>query len=92
MYVENLPTRNGMLFVFEKSKFHGFWMKNTPLPLDIIWIDEYYTVVDIIKNTVPFSTESLLPTQKAKYALEINAGLSDLYYIKIGQKIKVLEN
>lgn len=92
MYVEDLPSKNGMLFKFKSSEFHGFWMKNTPLSLDIVWIDEYYTVVDIIKDTVPFSTESLLPTQKARYALEINAGLCDLYKIKIGQKVKLLEN
>lgn len=70
----SLPENHGMLFVFERMGRHTFWMKNTPLFLDIIFFDETFRVVGIIENAEPFSLASLTIVSEAKYALEVVAG------------------
>lgn len=76
MFREKLKNGTGMLFLFEKENFYGFWMKNTLIPLDIIWFDKEKKVVDI--QTLQACTEkpcdSHVPTTKAQYVLEVNAG------------------
>ena len=47
MYREQLASQSGMLFVFEEEKIYPFWMKNTKIPLDMIWIDKTGTIIDI---------------------------------------------
>ena len=71
---ETLKPNHGMLFILENSDFHGFWMKNTLIPLDIIWIDEHKKIVDI-KSADPCvveKCETYISEKKAKYVLEIN--------------------
>lgn len=75
MFRESLPKNQGMLFVFEKSDFWSFWMKNTLIPLDIIWLDEEDTVVDIT-SLPPCKTSpcpSYTPKAKATHAIELNS-------------------
>lgn len=77
MFRENLAENAGMLFVFEKEDFYSFWMKNTLIPLDMIWLDENLKIVDIL-SAEPCKTEncpSYIPRGKAKYVLEVNQGL-----------------
>ncbi|MCX8194121.1 MAG: DUF192 domain-containing protein [Candidatus Pacearchaeota archaeon] len=77
MFRDNLKDNEGMLFVFPEEKIHGFWMKNTFVPLDIIWINSQGKVVFISSNTQPCKGEpcpSIIPTSPAKYVLEIKAG------------------
>ncbi len=86
---EHLPENQGMLFIFQQSGNYGFWMKDMKIPLDIIWLDQNLEVIEIItaqpcKETC--TTHS--PTQKAKYVLEINAGLATKYNIEIKSKAK----
>lgn len=72
---EKLATNSGMLFVFKTNDYYCFWMKDTKIPLDIIWLDENKTVVDIRTNVQPDSyPEAFCPGQKARYVLELNAG------------------
>lgn len=59
MYIENLPKNEGMLFVFEKSGIYPFWMKNTKIPLDIIWLNSDKQVVYIKENASPCATTVL---------------------------------
>jgi len=90
MYKESLDQDKGMLFIFDQEKKHSFWMKNTLIPLDIIWINKDKEVVDIKKNVQPCVQEEckiFKPSNKAKYVLELNAGQSDKTNIKIGDRL-----
>jgi hypothetical protein len=87
MYRKSIKASQGMLFIFEDSQYRRFYMRNTEFPLDIIYIDENKTIINILKNTIPFD-ETALPSQApAQYVLEVNAGLSDKWNIKSGDKI-----
>jgi len=91
MFKEELKTDHGMLFIFPETKKHSFWMKNTLIPLDIIWLNENREVVFINKNTPPCASdpcESFKPNQKARYVLELNAGIADLINLSIGDKLE----
>ena len=84
MFRESMPDNRGMLFVFEKDGPLAFWMKNTLIPLDMIFIDENLTVVDVLA-AVPCK-EDPCPNYKShgRYVLEINAGLAGKHGIKNG--------
>ncbi len=83
----SLPQKNGMLFVFDESDFHSFWMKDMKFPIDIVWLDETLRVVDIKRKIHPDSyPTSFVPTEKAKYVLEVNAGFIDKNFIKLGDQ------
>ncbi len=79
--------KEGMLFVFEEEHMASFWMKNTILPLDMIFIDKFGTIVTICKDTKPFSEESYSATALTLLVLEVNAGFTDTYGIKEGDRI-----
>ncbi|WP_221394863.1 DUF192 domain-containing protein [Dyadobacter sp. NIV53] len=87
MYRAYIPDSTGMLFIFQEARELGFWMKNTHIPLDIMYADENKKIISIQKNTKPFSEESLPSNGIAKYAVEVNAGFSDRNNIKPGDAI-----
>jgi len=92
MYRKSLPKNEGMLFIFPKEDYHSFWMKNTFISLDIIWLDKNGEVVFISKNNKPCLNEScpiIKPTAKAKYVLEINSGLVDQLNLRVGEKAQI---
>ena len=68
----------------------SFWMKNTILPLDIIFIDEHYSVINYQENTLPFSEQAYPSDKPAKYVVEVNAGFCKRHGIENGTKIGVL--
>lgn len=85
-----LKENEGMLFVFEDADIHGFWMKDTLFPIDIIWIDEDKKIVDVWKNATPESyPETRVPRRPAKYVLEVNAGLYEKYRLKVGDVLEL---
>lgn len=87
MYRNSMEDGQGMLFIFPDVAYHSFYMKNTKFPLDIIYIDEQLKVASIIKNAQPLN-ESSLPSQvPVKYVLEVKAGLSDVWSLKVGDSI-----
>ncbi|MCX6718495.1 MAG: DUF192 domain-containing protein [Candidatus Staskawiczbacteria bacterium] len=89
---KELDKDKGMFFIFDKEGFYPFWMKNTLIPLDIIWIDSNDKVVFIAKNVQPCKSlicTSIYPPAKARYVLEINAGMSKEINLKLGDEIKV---
>ena len=93
MFRNNLPEDQGMLFVFGKEEDVSFWMKNMVIPLDIIWINEDREVVFIKKNAQPCledSCPSIDPGEKAKYVLEINAGLTDGIGLREGDSLQLI--
>ncbi len=76
-----LPSRGGMLFLDDSASVQTFWMKNTLLPLDIIFIGADSQVVSISKRVAPLSEERVSSTGPAKYVLEVKAGFADTYGI-----------
>jgi uncharacterized membrane protein (UPF0127 family) len=79
MFVQDLPQEYGMLFIFPGEGNYSFWMKNTLIPLDIIWIDKDLKVVSVVGNVQPCQAEPC-PTYlggNAKYVLEVNGGAAN---------------
>jgi uncharacterized membrane protein (UPF0127 family) len=93
MYRIKLETNHGMLFIFPDVKMRSFYMKNTKIPLDIIYIDEAKSIISFQKNAMPFDETSLPSDAPAKYVLEINGGLADAWQLSLGDKIdfKIIE-
>ncbi len=100
---ESLAENKGMLFIFDEDGIYNFWMKDTLIPLDIIWINSDKEVVYIKENALPCKNlfdekdslkneqcETFIPDRKAKYVLEINAGKTKELGIKIGETAKFL--
>lgn len=86
MFREKLDEDSGMFFIFENEGSYPFWMKNTLIPLDIIWIDSSGKIVDI-REAIPCESEPCqiyYHADSAKYVLEINKGLSAELGIEIG--------
>lgn len=87
-FVYKMSDKNGMLFLFKKSDWYTFWMKNMFIPIDIVFMNENKIVTDIYKNVLPSSFPRIYsPSKKVKYVLEINSGNSTKLGIKVGQKI-----
>ena len=93
MYRTKLETNHGMLFIFPDVQMRSFYMKNTKIPLDIIYIDEDKTIVSFQKNAKPLDETSLPSEAPSKYVLEINGGLADAWQLEVGDRIsfEVLE-
>ncbi len=87
MFRREMKMNQGMLFVFLTEEIQSFWMRNTYLPLDILFINSEKKIVTIHKNTVPLSDESYPSSEAAKYVLEVNAGFTDRYNISTGDII-----
>ncbi len=82
-----LPDTGGMLFVFEAPRQLSFWMKDTYLPLDIIFIDDNQNIIEIRENMAPLNTMPIWSRSPARYALEVNAWFCRQRGIKEGDKI-----
>lgn len=89
MYRKSMDERAGMLFVFDDTGVYPFWMKNTYIPLDMLFISDNGTIVDIIPDTVPMSEERCVPDAEHKYVLEVNGGFCEKYGIETGDVIKM---
>jgi uncharacterized membrane protein (UPF0127 family) len=89
MFRQELADNKGMLFVFPKQGIYSFWMKNTLISLDIIWINQEQKVIFIKKDALPCKTdiyETINPEEEAKYVLELKAGITQAIGLKIGDK------
>lgn len=79
---------HGMLFIFDRPDFYGFWMKEMKFALDIIWIDENWQVLGVERGVLPESfPKSFYPPSPAKYALELRAGDANYFNIDVGTKL-----
>ncbi len=87
MFRKSLPADHGMLFVFEEDTQNPFWMKNTPVALDIIFIDVRHQIVSLQENTTPFSEKLLHPTGSYRFVLEVNAGFAKKHQIQQGDQV-----
>ena len=87
-YRRDLPPDRGMIFLFPGESQHSFWMKNTPLPLDMIFISRDKKIVGIVEQAVPFSLDSRSVAAPSQFVLEINGGLSRQYGLKVGDSVR----
>lgn len=89
MYRNELPEYSGLLFIFPGERVRSFWMKDTPLPLDIVYINAGLSIVHIVENTTPYSTAALPSHRPAKFVLELNAGFCMKHGVRIGSRIEL---
>ena len=87
MYRKSMAERTGMLFVSEEPSMKSFWMRNTLLSLDVLFLDSEGGIINIVKRTAPLSEDRILSTAPAQYVLEVRAGFTDKYGIEPGQYI-----
>lgn len=90
--IKSLPENEGMLFIFDKKDIYRFWMKNTFIPLDIIYINDE-KIVKIFENVPPQgNNQGAIPTYQsesdANYVLELNGGQSSKNGFKVGDSVK----
>lgn len=94
MFREKVGEREGMLFIFEAAGRHSFWMKNCKVPLDIIWLDEAFRVVQIAPDLPPCPTEGdcpfATPLQPARYVLELAGGVAKRQGLKRSDQVVIL--
>ena len=79
MRQRSLGYDRGMLFVFDTVDRGSMWMKNTPLPLDIIFVAPDSQVINIARRTTPLSEEKITPAAPRKYVVEVRAGFADRF-------------
>ncbi len=85
---DSLDPDAGMLFDFGNRRIVAMWMKNTKIPLDMVFIDDDGSIVHVIENTDPFSTRLLSSLVPIRGVLELNAGSVDRLGIKLGDRIR----
>jgi len=96
MFREFMEKDSGMFFVFPAGGLHSFWMKDTKIPLDILWLDDRYRVVHIRQNVPPCDEKatpicpSYITEVKARYVLEVNAGWVERSGVKAEDQFKIL--
>ena len=87
MYRDSMEDHQGMLFIFPNELPRSFFMKNTRIPLDIIYFDANGELISVQYNAKPFDETSLPSKAPAQYVLEINAGLTEQLDLRIGDRI-----
>ena len=88
MFVKNMPTMSGMLFVYEREQTVSFWMKNTLIPLDMIFADGAGVVQRIHENAVPGDLTSIPGGRDIQFVLEINGGMVERLGIDEGTEMR----
>lgn len=85
--VEKLGKTEGLLMVFDTNDKHGIWMKDMQLPLDIIWLDTSKVIIHVVSNAQPENPAKTVynPKKPARYVIELPAGVTRQYGIKVGQ-------
>lgn len=88
MFRQYLNMDEGMLFTFKYGD-NSVWMKNTYIPLDVIFLDHDYNVIGFVEDTVPLSLETVKINKKSNYIIEVNAGWIRKNNLKIGNKMNL---
>lgn len=88
MFVENMPAMHGMLFVYDREQPVSFWMKNTLIPLDMIFADSSGVVQRVHENAIPGDLTGIPGGSEIQFVLEINAGMSDRLGIDAGTEMR----
>ncbi|MDE0302332.1 MAG: DUF192 domain-containing protein [Gammaproteobacteria bacterium] len=90
MYREDLPDDAGMLFVYDHPDVRTMWMKNTPLSLDMLFIDPDGVIRRIVRDTIPLSPSTIIGPRNILYVLELRAGVTRKLGIDTGDRIRNL--
>ena len=88
MFRQTIPDGTGMLFVFEYEQILDFWMKNTPHPLSIAYIDKNGKIRDVLDMT-PLSLANVTSSVEVLYALEVPQGWFDKVNVRVGDKLRL---
>jgi len=88
MFRESMPQFSGMLFIYERPSAVSFWMKNTLIPLDMLFIDPTGVVQRIKHSATPLSTASIPGGRNIQYVLEINGGIANMLRLEAGAQIR----
>lgn len=91
MYRDKMENNQGMLFVFKQEAPHAFYMKNTLIPLDLLFIRSDSTITRIAKNAQPLDESSIPSGEPVQFVLEIKAGMSDSWGLNTGDRITTLK-
>jgi uncharacterized membrane protein (UPF0127 family) len=83
-----LDEDGGMIFLFPSESELSFWMKNTPVSLDIIFINAGRKIVGIAPRTIPFSTDSLSVQSPSRFVLEVNGGFAERHGVTVGDAVR----
>lgn len=89
MEVYQMPENAGMIFIFEDEQPRSFWMANTPLSLDILFVNANFEIVRIHRNTAPYSQTNILSESPAMYTIEVNAGYTQRHDITEGMNVRL---
>lgn len=86
-----LAANSGMLFVFSDYSAHNFWMDNTLIPLDMIFIDQDGKILNIHENATPLSRDIIRSAGPCKYVLEVNGGVCGYENIRAGDSVFIMQ-
>ena len=89
MYRKSLPADSGMLFVFPESSDHSFWMKNTLIPLDMLFVARDGRIVGIHPDAVPLSTAPISVGAPSAFVLEVNGGWAARHGVRAGDRLEL---
>lgn len=92
MYRKSMEDHQGMLFIFPDERMHSFYMKNTEIALDIIFLKSDLTIASFQENAQPMNETGLSSQVPIQYVLEVNAGLAERWLLEVGDKIKYHKN
>lgn len=81
MFVRDLPSTTGMFFVYDSEAIRSMWMKNTYIPLDMVFARLDGSVSSVVRNTEPLSLQSIASIEPVAYVLELNAGVTERLFI-----------
>jgi hypothetical protein len=87
MYRSHLEEDNGMFFIFPEEEEQSFWMKNTMIQLDIIFVNADFRIVHITRYAMPYSKEPIPSIYPSKYVVEVNGGFCDSHHIEPGDQV-----
>lgn len=87
MYRRAMPDEHGMLFRLDERRDHTFWMHNTCIPLDMLFVDEDGTIVGIVESAPPLDDGTRSVGCPSTYVIEVNAGWCRRHGVKAGQRV-----
>ncbi|HLW71673.1 MAG TPA: DUF192 domain-containing protein [Candidatus Binataceae bacterium] len=90
MYRQHLDADAGLLFVFPAVDHLTFWMKNTEIPLDMIFADGDGKILGVVENATPYTENSRSVEGDSLYVLEVNGGFAKRYHLRVGDRLKFM--
>ena len=88
MFREHMPPDHGMLFLMPEERVHSFWMHNTLIPLDMIFIGKDMTVAGVVANATPLTDDSRRVDRPSLYVLEVNGGWAAAHHVGPGTPVR----